>query len=155
LSLLGTRGSEDVRIYPDRPIVGVGAVILEDDRVLLVKRAHEPLRGQWSLPGGAVDLGEPLVAAVVREVREETGLDVEVGPLVDVIDRITPDGDRVAYHFVVVDYLCRVIGGELACASDADAAEWVAIAALDRFGVTPTAAAVIRKAQDLRGRSDS
>src|ERR1700730_9733573 len=135
---------KDVRIYPDRPIVGVGAVIFLDSNVLLVKRAHEPLKGEWSLPGGAVDVGETLSAAVVREAREETCLEVEVGPVVDVVDRITADDQgRVMYHFVIVDYLCRVIGGRLACASDAEAAEWVAVDDLDRFKLTQTAVDVV------------
>ena len=82
-----------MRKYPDRPIVGVGAVIVDGDRVLLVKRAHEPLKGEWSLPGGAVEVGETLEAALVREVREETGLDVDVGPVVEVLDRIRRDAD--------------------------------------------------------------
>jgi 8-oxo-dGTP diphosphatase len=142
-------------MYPDRPIVGVGAVIFHDDQVLLVKRAHEPLRGEWSLPGGAVDVGETLRAAIVREVREETSLEVEVGPVVDVVDRITADDQgRISYHFVIVDYLCRVTGGRLACASDADAAEWVAVDDLQRFKLTKAAADVVLKARTApwRGR---
>src|SRR5439155_14030934 len=142
----------DVRKYPERPIVGVGAIILDGDRVLLIKRGHEPLKGEWSLPGGAVDVGETLEAAVAREVREETCLDVEVGPLVEVVNRVTRDADgRVEYHFVIVDYLCRPIGGTLACASDAAAAEWVALDDLDRFSLTRTAVTVIRKATTLQG----
>src|SRR5579862_6341980 len=98
-----------MRTYPERPIVGVGAVILDSGRVLLVKRAHEPLKGEWSLPGGAVDVGETLEAAVAREILEETGLMVDVGPLVEVVQRITRDADgRIEYHFVIVDYACRV-----------------------------------------------
>ena len=136
-----------MRRYPERPIVGVGAVVLDGGRVLLVKRAHEPLKDHWTLPGGAVDVGETLEAAVAREIREETCLDVEVGPLVEVVTRMTRDDDRrVEYHFVIVEYLCRPIGGTLACASDAAAAEWVSVDDLDRFSVGETARAVIRKA---------
>jgi len=132
--------------------VGVGAVILDAGRVVLVKRAHEPLKGEWSLPGGAVDVGEPLAAAVAREVREETCLVVKVGSVVEVVDRVTrDDGGRVIYHFVIVDYLCRVIGGRLAAASDAEAVEWVAIEDLDRFGGAATAVRVIKNAQSMLG----
>jgi mutator protein MutT len=135
------------RAYPERPIIGVGAVIFDDEhRVLLVKRAHEPLKGEWSLPGGAVDVGETLVGAIAREVLEETGLTVTVGPLVEIVERITRDERGVQYHFVIVDYLCRPIGGTLACASDAEAAEWVSVERLDRFSLTQTALDVIAKA---------
>ena len=102
----------ETRIYPDRPFVGVGAVIVDGDRVVLIKRRFEPLQGQWSLPGGAVEVGETLEGCVVREMREETGLEVEVGPVIEVFDRITRDeDDRVRYHYVLVDYLCWPIGG--------------------------------------------
>lgn len=136
-----------MRSYPPRPVVGVGAIVLDADRVLLIRRAHEPLKGQWSLPGGGVELGETLEQAVAREVREETGLDVEVGPIVDVLDRITSDADgRVEHHYVLVDFVCRPAGGVVHSASDADAAEWVPLAALAGYGVADVTTAVIRKA---------
>jgi 8-oxo-dGTP diphosphatase len=136
-----------VRKYPERPIVGVGAVIVDGERVLLVKRAHEPLKGQWSLPGGAVEVGESLEAGLVREVREETCLDVTVGPVVEVLDRIGRDATgRVEYHFVIVDYLCRVAGGTATCGSDADEVEWARHDELTRYRLTPAATAVIAKA---------
>jgi 8-oxo-dGTP diphosphatase len=139
-----------MRRYPDRPIVGVGAVVLDAGRVLLVRRAHEPLKDEWSLPGGAVELGETTESAVVREVLEETGLDVEIGPLVEAVSRITSDASgRVEYHFVIVDYLCRATGGVLACASDASAVEWAPIDDLDRYRLTEAARDVIRKAAML------
>jgi ADP-ribose pyrophosphatase YjhB (NUDIX family) len=103
----------------------VGAVVVDQGRVLLVRRGHEPLRGQWSLPGGLLEVGEELTAGVIREVREETGLTVEAVELVELLDRITRDGERVRYHYVIADYLCRVVGGELKAASDADAVRWV------------------------------
>jgi ADP-ribose pyrophosphatase YjhB (NUDIX family) len=108
------------RSYPDRPVIGVGAVVLADGRVVLVKRAHEPLAGEWNLPGGGVELGETLEAACAREVLEETGLIVEIGPVIEVFDRIMYDeAGAVQYHFVLVDYVCRPIGGAMRCGSDA------------------------------------
>jgi 8-oxo-dGTP diphosphatase len=136
-----------VRRYPDRPIVSVGAVVIDGDRVMLVKRGREPLKGQWSLPGGVVEAGEDLHAAVAREVREETGLEVDVGPVVAVLDRISRDADgRVEYHYVIIDYACRAVGGSLACASDADDARWVARSDVDDYGVTTAVAAAIGQA---------
>ena len=135
------------RRHPDRPIVAVGAVILDGDRVLLVQRAREPLRGAWSLPGGAVEVGETLDAALAREVLEETGLSVEVGPIVDVLDRVEFDADgRVDYHYVIVDYVCRPFAGVVDHGSDAQAVRWVPIVYLAGLGVTEKAIEVIRKA---------
>lgn len=113
------------REFPESPLVGVGAVIVDRGRVLLVRRGHEPLKGKWSLPGGLLELGEALTAGVIREVQEETGLTVETIELVELLDRIHRDGERVRYHYVIADYLCRVAGGELKAASDADAVRWV------------------------------
>ncbi len=128
-------------------MVGVGAVVLDGGRVLLIKRAHEPLKGQWSLPGGGVEVGETLEQAIVREVQEETGLDVDVGPIADVIDRIDRDSEGgVEHHFVLVDFVCRPRGGALQSASDADDAAWVPIEALESYGVAGVTIAVIRKA---------
>jgi ADP-ribose pyrophosphatase YjhB (NUDIX family) len=113
------------REFPLTPLVGVGAVVVEQGRVLLVRRGTEPLKGQWSLPGGMLELGESLTAGVVREVSEETGLTVEPLELVELLDRIYRQDGRVRYHYVIADYLCRVRGGELKAASDADAVRWV------------------------------
>jgi mutator protein MutT len=137
------------REFPSRPILGVGAVVVDGDRVLLVRRANEPLKGQWSLPGGAVEIGETLVAAVVREVREETGLDVEVGPLIEVLDRLRfePDG-RPRFHYVLVDFICRPKSGVLHSGSDAAAAVWVAVAELADYAVAEPTVKVIVKAFD-------
>jgi len=100
------------REYPEVPLVGVGAVVVKDGRVLLVQRGREPLKGHWSLPGGMLELGEALTAGVVREVREETGLTVEVVELVELLDRIHREGERVRYHYVIADYLCRLVEGD-------------------------------------------
>jgi mutator protein MutT len=139
-----------LRAYPDRPIVAVGAVILDAGRVLLVRRGQEPLKGEWSLPGGAVEVGETLEAALVREVCEETSLDVVVGPVLEVLDSIRHDADgRAQYHYVIVDYACRVRAGTPTAAvrgTDADDVQWVPVEELDRYRVTTTAIAVIRKA---------
>ncbi|HZP48211.1 MAG TPA: NUDIX hydrolase [Vicinamibacterales bacterium] len=136
-----------MREYPERPIVGVGAAIVDGSRVLLVRRGHEPLKGEWSIPGGAVELGETLGAACAREVREETGLDVDVGPIIDVFDRIRLDANgRTQYHYVLVDFVCRPTGGSLACASDAVDARWALPADLTELGVRPATISVIEQA---------
>jgi 8-oxo-dGTP diphosphatase len=113
------------REFPQVPLMGVGAVVIRDGRVLLVRRGKEPLKGHWSLPGGMLELGESLMDGVIREVREETGLTVEPVELVELLDRIHRDGERVRYHYVIADYLCRVVGGVLKAASDADEVRWV------------------------------
>ena len=140
----------DVREFPPRPIVGVGAVIVDADRVLVVKRGRPPLEGEWSLPGGAVEVGETLVAAVQREVLEETGLVVAVGPMIEVLDRIhlVADG-RVEYHYVLVDYVCTVIGGLLRPESDVSDARWVTRSELLALAVAPLTVSVIDKAFNL------
>src|SRR5687767_2941674 len=131
---------QEGRHFPARPVVGVGAVVFDGDHVLLVQRAHAPLKGEWSLPGGAVELGETLAAALVREVREETGIDVEVGPVVEVLDRLHRDADgRLQYHYVVVDYLCRPLSTRIVHGTDADNARWVDPADLPTYGVNQVA----------------
>jgi 8-oxo-dGTP diphosphatase len=144
------------RTFPERPIVGVGAVILDGGRVLLVRRAHEPLKGEWSLPGGAVELGETLAQALIREVREETGLEIRVGPVVEVLDRVhrAVDG-RIEYHYVLVDYLCTPIGGRLAAGSDADDTCWADVRDLTAYRLAPPAPEVIAKAVDMHAATKS
>ncbi len=140
------------RRYPDRPFVGVGAVIVHEGRVVLIRRAKPPLQGHWSIPGGAVELGETLEACVAREMREETGLEVEVGPVVEVLERISRDGDdRVEFHYVLVDYLCWPVGGVLRHGSDVDGAVWADPRDLTPYGLTDTATGVIGKAVELAG----
>ena len=140
----------DNRQYPERPIVGVGAVVVDGGRVLLVRRKYEPLKGHWSLPGGAVEVGEPLETALTREMQEETGLVVDVGPVIEVFDRITHDEQRrVRYHFVLIDYLCWPSGGTLYAGSDVDAAIWADPAALAEYSLTDKASSVIQRGLTL------
>jgi 8-oxo-dGTP diphosphatase len=134
------------REYPERPIVGVGGVIIDRGQVVLIRRRFEPLAGEWSLPGGTVELGETLEAGVAREMMEETGLEVSVGPVVEVFDRIMFDAEhRVRYHFVLVDYLCSPVGGTLQSGSDVDAARLAGPDEIDHYGLTAKALEVIRR----------
>jgi ADP-ribose pyrophosphatase YjhB (NUDIX family) len=139
------------REYPDRPFVGVGAVVLRQGRVLLVQRRHEPLAGVWSLPGGAVDVGETIGDAVRREIREESGLEVDVGPVIEVLDRITHDeAGRTRFHFVLVDYLCVCVGGCLTPASDAADAVFADPLHLEAYRLSDAVTRVIRRGLDLQ-----
>ena len=113
------------REYPEFPLIGVGSIIIEGDRVLLVKRAHPPIQGQWSIPGGVLEVGELVREAAIREAREETGLIVEPGELLGVFDRVLRDAERrVQYHYVLIDFLCRPVGGESLAATDAAEVRW-------------------------------
>jgi mutator protein MutT len=138
------------REYPEAPVVGVGAIVIEESRVLLVQRGQEPLKGEWSLPGGALELGETLEAAIRREVVEETGLHVEIVQLVELLDKIVHDQQgAVRFHYVLADFLCRVTGGTLRCASDAADVRWVTHQELNshgRYNIAPFTLAVIEKA---------
>ncbi|MBX6358824.1 MAG: NUDIX hydrolase [Acidobacterium ailaaui] len=141
------------REYPDAPVIGVAAIILEQEKVLFIQRGKEPLQGEWSLPGGALELGESLAQGVCREVQEETGLEVEPLQVVEVLDRIAHDeAGRVRYHYVLVDFLCRRTGGQLRCASDAVAAVWLSreeLAGREKYRITAGTAAVVEKAFQL------
>jgi ADP-ribose pyrophosphatase YjhB (NUDIX family) len=135
------------RQYPARPIVGVGGVVLIGGRVLLIKRRFEPLAGRWSLPGGTLEVGETLTEGLARELKEETGLDVSVGSVVDVFDRITRDPDgRTRFHYVLVDYLCRPRGGDLVAGSDVSEVVLADIDDLSRYDLTPKTLEVIARA---------
>jgi 8-oxo-dGTP diphosphatase len=135
------------REYPERPLVGVGAVIVHEGRVLLVKRGSEPLKGHWSIPGGLLELGETLRQGAVREAREETGLVVEAGEVLEAFDSIFTDPDgRTRYHYVLLDFLCRISGGELRAGGDADEVRWARPEELQELQVTGNVARVVAKA---------
>ena len=131
------------REFPSSPLVGVGAVVVHEARVLLVQRGTEPLKGQWSLPGGLIEVGELLSDAVAREVLEETGLVVEPVELVELLDRIHREGERVRYHYVIADYLCWVTGGSMLAASDAAAVRWAGPAEWGALRLDPVTLRVI------------
>jgi ADP-ribose pyrophosphatase YjhB (NUDIX family) len=141
------------REYPERPVVGVGGVVVQEDRALLIRRGSEPLKGQWSIPGGILELGETLAQGVARELREETALEVRVLELIEVFERIFPDPDassahpqRPQYHFVIADYLCEVVSGTPAPGSDATDLALVREEELGGYNLTPTATRVLKKA---------
>jgi 8-oxo-dGTP diphosphatase len=134
------------REFPELPLVGVGAVIIENARVLLVKRAHPPLEAQWSIPGGVLEVGEMVREAAIREVREETGLIVEAGDLLGVYDRVLRNAEqRVQYHYVLIDFLCRPAGGELQAADDATEVRWYTCEELPVLRLAEDTLDVIRK----------
>ena len=142
------------REFPSQPFVGVGAVIIEPDgkdeaRVALVKRAHPPIQGQWSIPGGVLEVGELVREAAIREAREETGLIVEPGELLGVFDRVLRSGDgRVQYHYVLIDFLCRPAGGEFLAASDAAEVRWFTREQLPALALAQDTLEVILKGFD-------
>lgn len=146
------------REFPERPVVGVGGVVIEDGRTLLIRRGNEPLKGHWSIPGGTLELGETLVEGVARELLEETGLEVRVGPLIEVFERISPTNpptgtsaenlqtSRPRYHFVIADYLCERVGGELRAGGDVTEVAWAEESELTPYELTETATRVLKKA---------
>ena len=139
------------RQYPKHPLVGVGGVVIYRGRVLLIRRGSEPLKGEWSIPGGLLELGEELAAGVQRELKEETGLEVEPLESILVFDRIMRKGQRVKYHYVIVDYLCRRKRGRLRPASDVVDARWVRREDLPQYQLTDMATALILRAFELMG----
>ncbi len=143
----------DARRYPDRPFLGIGALIFRRNEgqieILLVERGKDPLKGWWSLPGGILEVGEKLADGIRREVREETGLDVETISVFEIFERIMPDAEgRPEYHYVLIDYICRVTGGVLEAASDVSAASWLTRADLQHYQITEGTLSVIERAFD-------
>jgi 8-oxo-dGTP diphosphatase len=134
------------REFPDHPIVGVGGVVVHRGRVLLIRRGSEPLKGAWSIPGGLLELGEELAEGVRRELKEETGLDVKPLEVLAVFDRVFREGPRVRYHYVIVDYACRLIGGRLRAASDVLDARWVRRKDLPQYHLSEKATSVLLQA---------
>ena len=127
------------RLYPNKPLIGVGAVIVCNGRILLEKRKGEPGKGKWSIPGGLVELGERAEQTVIREVREETNLEVENPELIDVVDSITFDeGGRIKYHFVIIDYFVKLKGGTVKAADDAAELKWVPFNEVEKYDLTRT-----------------
>ena len=134
------------RLYPNQPIVGIGALVICEGKILLEKRKSEPGRGKWSIPGGLVELGESAERAVVREVKEETGLEVEKPELFDVVDNVELDEDgRIKYHFVMIDYFVKLRSGVLKASSDAEELKWVPLDEVERYDLTKTFRAFIQK----------
>jgi ADP-ribose pyrophosphatase YjhB (NUDIX family) len=134
------------REFPEVPLVGIGAIIIEEGRVVLVKRAHPPLQAEWSIPGGMLEVGELVREAAIREAREETGLTVEPGELLGVYDRVLRNPEqRVQYHYVLIDFLCRRVAGNLAAASDAAEVRWFSPDELPGLKLAEDTLDVIRK----------
>jgi ADP-ribose pyrophosphatase YjhB (NUDIX family) len=154
-----------IREYPQLPVVGVGGVVIEDGRTLLIRRGSEPLRGEWSIPGGTLELGETLEAGVARELLEETGVEVRVLELIEVFDRIYDDSGKIAqpgekrprYHYVIADYLCERVSGEARAGSDVTDVAFAREDELTQYGLTETATRILRKAfaMDRRRRNGS
>ena len=145
----------DGREYPERPLVGVGGVVISDGRALLIRRGGPPLEGQWSIPGGMLEVGETLLEGVRRELLEETGIEVRVRELIEVFERIDlDDGGKTRYHFVVLDYLCDRIRGQARAGSDVTDVVWAAPSELGKYSLTETATRVILKAFEMAARRD-
>jgi 8-oxo-dGTP diphosphatase len=144
------------RLYPSQPIVGVGAVITCDGKLLLEKRKNEPGRGKWSIPGGLVELGENVEQTVIREVKEETGLEVEKPEHIDVVDNVVRDENGgVKYHFVIIDYFVKLKGGKVKASSDAEELRWVTFDEVEKYELTMTFRAFFQRSKQKLEKLDS
>jgi 8-oxo-dGTP diphosphatase len=142
------------REYPERPIVGVGGVVIHNERALLIRRGSAPLEGEWSIPGGMLEVGETILDGVKRELLEETAIEVKVLDLIEVFERVTRDeAGQLKYHFVILDYLCEAVRGDAQAGSDVTDVTWARESELSGYSLTPTATRVIQKAFEMaRGR---
>ncbi|RLI21545.1 hypothetical protein DRO54_03440 [Candidatus Bathyarchaeota archaeon] len=135
--------------YPKHPMIGVGAIIIQNGKILIVRRGSEPGKGKWSVPGGLVELGETVEQTVVREVKEECGLDVEVDELIDVVDSMTFDENgKLKYHFVILDFFVKIKGGELRPGNDAKGALWVPLEEVEKYDLTKTFREFLKRNMD-------
>lgn len=143
-------------MYPDQPVVGVGAVIIKDCSIALIKRGNEPSRGKWTIPGGLVELAESPEQAVIRETKEEVGLDVENPELIDVVSNVDYDeAGKVKYHYVIVNYLVRVTAGNAEAASDAVELQWVPFDNVETYNLTASFRLFFRNNRERLEKSSS
>ena len=144
------------RLYPDQPVVGIGAVIIQEGKIALIKRGNEPSKGKWTIPGGLVELGESLEAAVIRETKEEVCLDVENPTLIDVVDNVDLDEQgKVKYHYVIIDYLVHVKSGVIQAASDAEELRWVPFDEVESYNLTASFRMFFRQNKEKLEKSNS
>ena len=144
------------RLYPDQPVVGIGAVIIQDGKIALIKRGNEPSKGKWTIPGGLVELGESLDAAVIRETKEETCLDVDNPCLIDVVDNVDLDEQgKIKYHYVIIDYLVHVKAGEIQAASDAAELRLVPFGEVENYNLTASFRVFFRQNREKLEKSNS
>jgi 8-oxo-dGTP diphosphatase len=144
------------RLYPDQPVVGIGAVIIQNGKIALIKRGNEPSKGKWTIPGGLVELGENLEAAVIRETKEETLLEVENPQLIGVVDNVDLDEqDKVKYHYVIIDYLVHVKSGDIQAASDAAELRWVPFDEVESYNLTASFRVFFRENREKLEKANS
>jgi ADP-ribose pyrophosphatase YjhB (NUDIX family) len=144
------------RLYPDQPVVGIGAVIIQEGKIALIKRGNEPSKGKWTIPGGLVELGENLETAVIRETKEETLLDVENPQLIDVVDNVDLDEQgKIKYHYVIIDYLVHVKAGNIQAASDAEELRWVPFDEVETYNLTASFRVFFRENREKLEKANS